>query len=143
VLNRPREYAMPSGKFDPGFRLSMLDAVVLAVGAIATIGLGTVVWWWGFVVGFVLSHFFLFCNVVRMSRPLELTWAGVFLVLAAPTVLADTPGWLTTASVSLVVTVVVIAVEMRKASYHGLGWQRINPALPAWWESQAAERRGG
>ena len=26
------------------------------------------VWWWGFVLGFVLGHFFLFCNVVRTGH---------------------------------------------------------------------------
>jgi hypothetical protein len=132
---------MQAAKFAPGFRLSMLDAVVLATGTIAAVGLATVVWWWGFVIGFVVGHFFLFCNVVRLARPLELTWAAVFLALAAPTVVTEQPGWIATASLSLVATVVVVALEMRKPSYHGLGWHWINPALPVWWESQATERR--
>lgn len=95
-------------------------------------------WSWGFVIAFVLGHFFLFCNVVRMARPLELAWAGVFVALAAATIMLDTPGWLVTASVSLAATVVVVMVETRKPSYHGVGWQRINPGLPAWWESHGA-----
>jgi hypothetical protein len=95
-------------------------------------------WWWGFVVAFVLAHFFLFCNVVRMARPLELTWAAVFVVLAGATVAFGTPGWLATAAVSLVVTVVVAVVEMRKPSYHGVGWRWVNPGLPTWWEARVA-----
>ena len=75
---------MQTGRFAPGFRLSMLDVVVLAVGMMATIGLATVVWWWGFVIAFVLEVIFLFCNVIRMSRPLELTWAGTFWRCPAP-----------------------------------------------------------
>jgi hypothetical protein len=121
--------------FTPGFRLSMLDVIILSVGMTAAFTLATVAWWWGFVVGFVLGHFFLFCNVVRMSRPLELAWAAVFVVLAAATVALDTPGWKVTVSVSLVATVVVVVAQMRKPSYHGLGWQWINPELPNWWES--------
>ena len=134
---------MQTGRFAPGFRLSMLDVVVLAVGMMAAIGLATVVWWWGFVIAFVLGHFFLFCNVIRMSRPLELTWAGTFLALAAPTVLADRPGWLMTASLTFAVTLLVVVLETRKPSYHGVGWQRINPRLPEWWEAQTLKRECG
>jgi len=31
------------------------------------------------------------------------------------------------------VTVAVVVVEMCKPSYHGVGWQRINPRLREWW----------
>ena len=130
--------------FAPGFRLSVLDVIILVVGVVAAFGLAMVVWWWGFVVGFVVAHFFLFCNVVRMARPLELAWTGVFVALAAATVALDAPpGWPLTASVSLVTTVAVVIIEMRKPSYHGLGWQWINPGLPAWWEAWKAERSDG
>ena len=129
--------------FAPGLRLSVLDVIILAVGVTATFALATAVWWWGFVVGFVLAHFFLFCNVMRMARPLELAWAAVFVVLAAATVALDTPGWQVTVSVSLVATVVVVVVQMRKPSYHGLGWQWINPELPNWWESWESKSTAG
>lgn len=129
--------------FAPGFRLSVLDVIILVVGVVAAFALAMVVWWWGFVVGFVVAHFFLFCNVVRMARPLELAWAGVFIALVAATVAQDVPAWPVTASVSLVATVVVVVLEMRKPSYHGLGWQWVNPGLPAWWEAWKAERSGG
>jgi hypothetical protein len=138
MSNRNEQHA-----FAPGFRLSSLDVIILVVGAVAAFALAMVIWWGGFVVAFVLGHFFLFCNVVRMARPLELAWAGVFVVLAAATVAFDAPGWPATASVSFVVTVVLVAVQMRKPSYHGLGWQSINPCLPAWWEATKAKRGGG
>jgi hypothetical protein len=134
---------MKQAAFAPGFRLSVVDVFVLVGGTAATIVLSLYVWWWGFVPAFVLAHFFLFCNVVRMARPLELVWAGVFVVLAGATVAFETPGWLRTAIASLLVTVVVVVVEMRKPSYHGVGWQRINPGLPAWWEARIAEKGGG
>ena len=128
--------------FAPGFRLSVLDVIVLVVGVVAASTLAMADWWWGLVVGFVLGHFFLFCNVVRMARPLELAWAGMFVALAAATVVLDIPGWPITVSISLVATVVVVVVQMRKPSYHGLGWQWINPGLPAWWEARKAESSG-
>jgi len=129
--------------FAPGFQLSVLDVIILAVGLTAAFALATAVWWCGFVVGFVLGHFFLFCNVVRMARSLELAWAAVFVVLAVATVALGIPGWQVTVSVSLFTTVVVIVVQIRKPSYHGLGWRWINPELPNWWESRVSKSTGG
>ena len=116
--------------FLPGFRLSRLDVVFVIVALAATIVLAAMTWWWGFVVGFVCGNFFLFCNVFRVARPLELAWSTLFLTLAGATVTFDVPGWPVTAIAGLVATVGVILLEMRKPSYHGIGWKRINPALP-------------
>ena len=127
--------------FAPGFRLSVLDATILVFGATVALALATEVWLWGFLVGFVIGHFFLFCNVVRMDRSLELSWAAVFVVLVAATFALDIPGWQVTVSISLVTTVVVVAVQMRRPSYHGLGWQWINPELPKWWKSRKSDAR--
>lgn len=133
---------MKQSAFAPGFRLSFVDGFVLLGGVAGIVILSMIVWWWGFVPGFVLGHFFLFCNVVRMARPLELLWGGVFVALAGATIVLETPCWLITALLSLVVTGIVVAVEMRKPSYHGVGWKWINPGLPAWRESRMAERAG-
>ena len=121
--------------FAPGFRLSLRDVIVILIGIAAAAYLFRIEPWWSFIVVFVVAHFFLFCNVVRMARPFELAWAGVFLALSTATLLAEVPGWPATASVSLVVTVVIVVLQMRKPSYHGLGWQRINPGLRTWWSS--------
>ena len=121
--------------FQPGFRLSVRDVVVIVLGVAAALYLSTMEFWWGFIVAFVVAHFFLFCNVVRMARPLELTWAATFLALASATLMTETPGWPITVAISLVVTVLVVVLQMRKPSYHGLGWQRINPGLREWWSS--------
>jgi hypothetical protein len=134
---------MKQPAFAPGFRLSVIDGFVLLGGVAGIIILSMIVWWWGFVLGFVLGHFFLFCNVVRMARPLELLWGGVFVALAGATIMLETPGWLVTALLSLVVTGIVVVVERRKPSYHGVGWKWINPGLPAWWKSRMVERAGG
>jgi len=134
---------MKQAAFAPGFRLSVADVFVLFGGTISAIVLSMYVWWWGFIPAFVLAHFFLFCNMGRIARPLELIWAGVFISLAGTTIAFEMPGWLVTVPVSLFVTVVVVVVEMRKPSYHGVGWQRINPGLPEWWEARVAEKDGG
>lgn len=126
--------------FAPGFRLSKLDIAVLIGGFAAAVIVGLLIVWLGFAIAFVLAHFFLFCNVFRLARPLELTWAAAFVALASGTLTFEFPGWPATAVVSLVVTVVVVLLEMRKPSYHGVGWAWINPGLRGWWEKRAAER---
>ena len=120
--------------FAPGFRLSSLDIVVIALGTAAAGGLWLLAPSAAFVVAFVVGHFFLFCNVFRVSRGLELTWGALFTVLAGGTVITEIPGWLFSALIALLATVVVVALEMRKPSYHGVFWQMLNPGLRAWWE---------
>jgi hypothetical protein len=126
---------MTTPHFAPGFRLSTLDLAVLIIGIIATAGLSAWTPSLGFIVGFVVIHFFLFCNIVRLARSLELIWSAVFLVLAASTIVQDVPSWLTTTIVSLFETAVVVLIEARKPSYHGVCWQRINPNLKEWWDA--------
>ena len=127
-------------EFEPGCRLSALDVCVLACGTIGSVVAWQMLWWVGFVIAFVVAHFFLFCNVFRMSRPLELVWAATFVALAGSTVMRESPGWLVTVVGSLNVTVAVIAIEMCRPSYHGIAWERLNPRLPQWWESRIAEQ---
>ena len=110
--------------------------VVIVLGAAAAAWLAGIEPWWGAMVAFVVGHFFLFCNVVRMARPYELAWTAVFVALACPTLLAEWPGWPATTAVALALTVVVVVLQMRRPSYHGVLWQRINPGLRAWWEQR-------
>jgi len=126
--------------FSPGFRLSLIDVVVLIAGSVGAVLLWSITWWWGFVVAFVIAHFFLFCNIVRASRPLELCWAGVFIVLASGTITLEIPVWPVTIAASLMATILVVMIEMRKPSYHGIGWQIVNPALHSWWEAHVVAR---
>jgi hypothetical protein len=130
---------MTPGQFSPGFRLSIVDALVIAAATIGAVALGSIDWTWGFVIGFVVCHFFLFCNVVRMSRPLELTWGAVFVALSAATITTGAPGWVATTAISIAVTTALVIVQVRSPSYHGIGWQRINPELPEWWQSRQTQ----
>lgn len=123
-------------KFAPGFRLSVVDVIALIAGSIG------VCWFWlsdrdiAFIIAFVVGHFFLFCNVFRVARPLELAWAAWFVLLTGGTLTAGIPGWPMSVAAALAGTVAVILLQMRKPSYHGVGWQRINPNLRTWWESR-------
>lgn len=127
---------MAETKFQPGFRLSTVDCIVFVVGTIASFWLWPTAWWIGFIVVFVVAHFFLFCNVFRIARTLELIWSGIFVVLTYCTIMFGTPTWAITIAVSLLTTAVLVAIEMQKPSYHGILWQRINPRLREWWASQ-------
>ncbi|MCX6976643.1 MAG: hypothetical protein NTX04_01620, partial [Verrucomicrobia bacterium] len=87
-----------------------------------------------------VGHFFLFCNVFRISRSLELIWAAGFLILTRFTVTTGQPTWTTTAMLSLALTAVLVCIELRKPSYHGVGWSRFNPNLRQWWDAQHTQQ---
>ena len=128
---------MPQRPFSPGVRLSLIDVAVLGLAAVAALVLACRHFGISGLILFVVGHFCLFCNIVRMSRPLELAWASVFLLLAGGTILFQVPGWAAAYGLSLLMTIVVVLVEMRKPSYHGILWQRINPDLRDWWKANA------
>lgn len=127
---------MTERSFSPGFRLSALDVAVLVIGGVSAGAVSFFVPWLGAAVALVVSHFFLFCNVLRMSRLLELIWAAVFSILAGSEIAFDRPGWPVVFGVSILLTAVLAVVEARRPSYHGVGWTRLNPGLPAWWAAR-------
>jgi len=127
-------YGMPEHRFAPGFRLSAIDVLVLIIGGISAAALGALDPWLGIAIGFVVGHFFLFCNVFRVARTLELTWAGVYVAISVCTVWFSFPGWPLTYLATTVATAIVVTIELRKLSYHGTWWQRINPGLREWWD---------
>jgi len=122
-------------KFRPGFRLSLIDAIVIAVGATLSILL------WktahiGVIIAFVVGHFFLFCNVFRIARRLELIWSAVFVVVICATTMFEAITFPLGLVVSSIATIVVVTMDMRSLSYHGVFWSRLNPALPDWWAAR-------
>ena len=68
-----------------------------------------------------------------MSRRLELTWAAVFVGLAVATISLNLLPWPAVFAASLAVTVMLAVIEVRRPSYHGVGWRKLNPRLPEWW----------
>jgi hypothetical protein len=131
------DLVMRERTFRPGFRLSPLDVVVLIAGGVASGYAAGVDRWFGIAIAFVVLHFFLFCNVLRMSRPLELIWAGTFAALAIAAIVLSLLSWPLVLAMAAAVTVVVAVVEARRPSYHGVGWRTLNPRLPEWWRSAA------
>lgn len=125
---------MPQRRFTPGFRLSALDAAILLAGGATAFFVPKPV---AIVVATAVGHFFLFCNVFRIGRRPELLWAACYLALATCTLAFGTPGWLASTLIALGLAGLLIGLEMRKPSYHGLWWRRINPGLQRWWETQA------
>ena len=107
-------------RFAPGFQLSVLDVIVLIAGAWGTWFMGREIWWAGAMIGFVVGHFFLFCNVFRISRASELIWAAGVVILGGATIATGFPGWPATFAASLLLTVVLVVFAMRQPSYHGV-----------------------
>ncbi len=110
----------------------MLDGLALVLAVAAVTHAATYAWWLAAGITFVVAHFFLFCNVFRIARSLELAWAAVFVLLVCGTVLTETPSWPWTVGISFAMTVIVIGLQMRRPTYHGLAWQWINPSLADW-----------
>ncbi len=103
-----------------GARFSTTDGIVIAIGALLTWSLrelpSSIAW----LPAVALGHFFLFCNVFRVRRSLELAWAGVFVAnFAAWSWIGFS--WLAVLAVQTPVTVLAIGVEMRSPRYHGIG----------------------
>ena len=130
---------MPQRTFAPGPRMSKLDGVVLILGAISTFALASVNGWIALAVAFVVAHFFLFCNVLRMSRRLELIWAAAFVALAIAAMIYGVLRWPIVFAISAAVTLFVTILEIRSPGYHGIAWQSLNPRLPEWWNTNSGE----
>ncbi len=125
---------MSRSQFRPGFRISIRDTAVLGVGILSVVLLRVQMPVGAFVIGFVILHFFLFCNVFRIPRRPELIWAGTFVLLSCSTISVHVPGWIFTVVASLALSIFLICHSMAGPDYHGVGWQRINPGLREWWE---------
>ena len=119
-------------QFEPGFRLSLLDTLVL-LAASGLIGLVFLVdRTLSAAIAVVVLHFFLFCNVFRMSRSLELIWAAAFVLLAIMSLKFNFLAVGNAGVICLSLSCFLVVLQMRKPSYHGIFWQKINPNLNVW-----------
>jgi hypothetical protein len=122
--------------FQPGFRLSKIDVAVLVIGISSSVYIYSILPILSLIILFVISHFFIFCNITRMSRIPELIWATTFLVLATLSILHGIPSWVITCLTSGFLTLILIFLETKKPSYHGIFWKQINPNLLAWFKQK-------
>jgi hypothetical protein len=120
-------------QFRPGFRLSVFDAVILAIGIASTFLAPKE---FAIISITAVGHFFLFCNVFRISRAPELIWAGVFVILCSCTLALGYPNWITTIGLAIAVATALIVRELFVPSYHGIFWRKFNPDLPVWWKKR-------
>jgi hypothetical protein len=126
---------MKARQFQPGFRLSMFDVIILITGAGACVYALTIEQNFAIAIAFVILHFFLFCNVLRMSRRLELAWASIFAGMAIMHISFELLSWPLVFAISLAATCAVALIEIRHPSYHGIGWKWLNARLPEWWQA--------
>lgn len=122
----------PGNHYPPrtaGFRFSALDAGVLVVGALATAALWPLIDVGALVVPAALGHFFLFCNVFRLERRLELAWAALFVLNASLCVASGSFSWPKVLLVQTPVTLAVIGLEIASPRYHGILSRRLNRHL--------------
>jgi hypothetical protein len=105
---------------------------VLAACVLATLFFWSRIGEFALLLPIVVGHFFLFCNVFRLVRHLELAWAGVFVVNTAVWQAVGGFSWWGILAVQTPVTVGVIAREMLSARYHGILARRLNPQLDAY-----------
>jgi hypothetical protein len=137
-----RSDGMPAS-FQPGMRFSGGDVgTFILAGAFAWWAIGRNGVWLAWVTAFVVGNFFLFCNVFRVARSLELVWTIVFVLLAGARLQKDVFEWSTIYMLSGALTIALIVVEMRKPSYHGMGWRTLNPGLREWWLKNKGARSG-
>ena len=112
-----------------GFRLSPVDALVLAATPPLTWAAWDAFTPMGGVIPFAVGHFFLFCNVFRIHRRKELLWAAVALVLWPLCASAPQMAWWWPFAAQTPLTIALIAWEMRGPGYHGILARRLNPRL--------------
>ena len=126
--------------FSPGFRMSRLDVAFVLLALACAPLLGRVVEQLAIAELFAVLHFFLFCNVLRANRSLELLWAAVFVCLWSTSYFSGVPSWPYSYGMAFTVTVAVTIVQLSLPSYHGAFWRVLNPGLPRWWEQQTGSK---
>lgn len=127
----------PRPAFRPGFRFAPSDGVVLVAGAVGVAMAWRVEPWFGVAVAVPVVMFFVFCNVVRMARRLELVWAAAYVAACLARQALGWPNWPWLVAGSVALGSGLVAMQLRRPDYHGVGWRRCNPQLPEWWASRS------
>lgn len=127
-------------QFKPGFRFSVLDAIILVVASCLAFFVNTYDYHYSILVIFVVFHFFLFCNIIRMSRIPELIWSALFLCIFYLHLELSVISFIGALAFCVLVTFVLTFLELRKPGYHGVFWNKINPELPGWFSKNQNEK---
>lgn len=116
-----------------GMQFSAGDALVLVIAALAIWMLWTPAQEFALLVGFVVAHFFLFCNIFRIHRKHELAWAAVFVLNVFSGLAMEAWGLVEAMLWQVPLTVALIVAEMCSSRYHGAGCRVINARQVAEW----------
>jgi hypothetical protein len=119
-----------------GFRLSIIDAVVLVAAGPATWLAWPRIGALAGVIPLVVLHFFLFCNIFRIHRTKELIWAAVCVVNVFAWAAFGETSWAGILSVQLPLTVGLIIWEIRGPWYHGICARQWNARLDDYLEAR-------
>lgn len=111
-----------------GLRLSGTDAAFLAGCGLFGFGLRPWLLEFSWLALVAAGHFFLFCNVFRVRRSLELWWSAGFLLNFLVALYGGCFAWSRVLLLQTPVTLLVLALELRSARYHGVFARRINRA---------------
>lgn len=76
-----------------------------------------------------VGHFFLFCNVFRVRRRFEITWASTFIFNIGFWLSFSELGWASVIACQIPVTLCVLLLELRSPRYHGVFAKQINQQL--------------
>lgn len=105
-----------------GFRFSATDGVAIVLCTLLTWGTWPYLGQLAVLFPVVLGHFFLFCNVFRIRRKLELVWSALFIVNVATLLGADLFTWSRVLLAQAPVTIGFIALTVFGRDYHGVGY---------------------
>jgi len=119
-------------QFKPGFRLSAIDIIFIAIAILFCIYFFNIAKSISYIIGIVVGHFFLFCNIARMSRTPEIIWAVFFTLFTILSLKFNLVPLSLVFLASIVLSIMLVFLETRKPSYHGILWQKLNPNLENW-----------
>lgn len=111
-----------------GFRLSATDVLVLLLCALITWVLWPVAGSPALVLPLALGHFFLFCNVFRVGRRTEMTWAALLVINTVAWHLADALSLSRIFLTQTPATAIAVLWAVSRKDYHGLGYTLLRRA---------------
>ena len=120
-------------EFKPGFRINLRDIIFIILGLILAYYCHYSFMDLTIIILSSICHFFMFCNVFRISRIPELIWASLFILLSYLTINTDLLKWTVSIPTAFLIAGILIFLETNKESYHGILWRKFNPNLQKWW----------
>lgn len=109
-----------------GMRLSGMDMCVMVLATIGGFLLVPYSDSYSVLIPYVVYHFFLFCNVFRIRRFLELWWAAIFVGGFFLVQLFWPDGFVWQLFAQSVLTIFILWYETRQSCYHGVWANRWN-----------------